>query len=68
MMIRDEQHYKVTLARVTRFRAALARVESAPSTGADPQLQQAGIDAMRAQLEALERELHEFETRHERTP
>lgn len=66
-MIRDEHQYRVTRARVTRFRAALASVESAPAAGADPQLQQAGIDAMRAQLEALERELRDYETRHDRT-
>ena len=67
-MIRDAHHYRVTQERVTRFRAALASVESTPATGANPQLQQAGIDAMRAQLEALERELREYETRHDGSP
>jgi len=67
-MIRDAHHYRVTQERVTRFRAALASVEANPAAGANPQLQQAGIDAMRAQLEALERELREYETRHEGSP
>jgi hypothetical protein len=62
-MIRDERHYRLTQAKVTKFRAALAKVEAKPPKDADPQLQEAGIDAMRAQLEALERELREYETR-----
>jgi len=66
-MIRDERHFRVTLAQVIRFRAALAKVEAAPATTSDPQLQQAGIDAMRAQLEALERELREYEARRDRS-
>jgi hypothetical protein len=67
-MIRDERQYRALQERVLRFRTTLATLEAAPVTGGDPRLQQAGIDAMRAQLEALERELQKYETRQKRSP
>jgi hypothetical protein len=66
-MIRDERQYRALQERVLRFRMTLASLEAAPATDADPRLQQAGIDAMRAQLEALERELRKYETRQKRS-
>ena len=65
-MIRDDRQYRITQERVERFRAALAKIDIERPTQADPRLQQAGIDAMRAQLEVLERELRAYATRHRR--
>ena len=66
-MIRDDQQYHAMQERVLRFRLALASLESETSSHADPRMRQAGIDAMRAQLDALERELHTYEAKRKRT-
>ena len=63
-MIRDERQYRITQERVDQFRIALASLKAnPPPTHTDPRLQQAGLDAMEAQLNALERELREYEAR-----
>jgi hypothetical protein len=62
-MIRDDRQYRVTQERVVRFRVALAMVERVQPPHADMHMRQAGIDAMRAQLDALERELREYDMR-----
>jgi hypothetical protein len=61
-MIRDERQYEMTLAIVGKYRAALATREAAPlPENIDPRLHQAGLDAVRAQLDELERDLRQYE-------
>jgi hypothetical protein len=65
-MIRDQRQYEVTQAVVGKCRAALATRAAAPPPGnIDPRLHQAGLDAVRAQLEELERDLRKYENRAE---
>jgi hypothetical protein len=66
-MIRDYRQYRAMQERVLRFRVALATVEAVNASNADPRMRQAGINAMRAQLVALEGELRAYETRQHRT-
>jgi hypothetical protein len=66
-MIRDDQQYRAIQERVLRFRVALANLETVNPSHADPRMRQAGIDAMRAQLDALERELQAYDARRNRT-
>jgi hypothetical protein len=65
-MIRDDRQYRAMQERVLRFRLALTSIETANDLN-DPRKRQAGIDAMRAQLDALERELQAYDTKRNRS-
>ena len=64
MTIRDERQYKARQAVVEQCRELLATKEAAPPESIDPQVHQAGLDAVRAQLEEIERDLREYEGKH----
>ena len=64
MSIQDERQYQVIRAVVEKCRALLAARAAAPAPeSVDSQLHQAGLDAVRAQLDELERDLREYEKR-----
>ncbi len=60
-MIKNEREFRITQAQAEKFRAAIAAATRArPPKGVAPKLHQVSIDAMRAQLGDLERELRDF--------
>jgi len=64
MAIRDERQYEMTRSVVGKCRAELVTRAAAPlPTNIDPRLHQAGLDAVRAQLDELERDLRQYENR-----
>lgn len=61
-MIKNERQYRITQARVEEFRQGIAQSEQEHRTSKlHPKLQQAQADALRSQLQSLERELREYE-------
>ena len=61
-MIKNERQYRITQARVEEFRQAVAESEQERrASKLHPKLQQAQTDALRSQLQTLERELREYE-------
>lgn len=61
-MIKNERQYRITQARVEEFRQAIAQAEQERRTiKLHPKLQQAQADALRSQLQTLERELREYD-------
>lgn len=61
-MIKNERQYRITQARVEEFRQGIVQSESErPTSRLHPKLQQAQTDALRSQLQTLERELREYE-------
>ena len=61
-MIKNERQYRITRARVEEFRQAVARSEEERRISTlHPKLQQAQADALRSQLQTLERELREYD-------
>jgi ribosome-binding protein aMBF1 (putative translation factor) len=61
-MIKNERQYRITQARAEGFRDAIARFEGERERGnLHPKLQKAQTDALRSQLETLERELNEYD-------
>ena|SRR5437867_1452419 len=61
-MIKNERQYRITQARAEEFRRALAQSEQERGTGKlHPKLQRAQGDALRSQLQTLERELREYD-------
>jgi ribosome-binding protein aMBF1 (putative translation factor) len=61
-MIKNERQYRITQARAEEFRQSVAEAERQRATSKlHPKLQQAQSDALRGQLQTLERELHEYE-------
>jgi ribosome-binding protein aMBF1 (putative translation factor) len=61
-MIKNERQYRITQARAEEFRRAIAKSEQEEaSRKLHPKLRQAQADALRSQLETLERELREYE-------
>jgi ribosome-binding protein aMBF1 (putative translation factor) len=61
-MIKNERQYRITQARAGEFRRAIAKSEEEQaSSKLHPKLRQAQRDALRSQLETLERELREYE-------
>ena len=61
-MIKNERQYRITQARLEEFRQGIAQSEKGRRTSKlHPKLQQAQVDALRSQLQTLERELREYE-------
>jgi ribosome-binding protein aMBF1 (putative translation factor) len=61
-MIKNERQYRITQARAEEFRRTIARSEhDQASRKLHPKLRQAQADALRSQLQTLERELREYE-------
>ena len=61
-MIKNERQYRITQARLEEFRQGIAQSEKERRTSKlHPKLQQAQGDALRSQLQTLERELREYE-------
>ena len=61
-MIKNERQYRITQARAEEFRRTIARSEQdQASRKLHPKLRQAQADALRSQLQTLERELREYE-------
>jgi len=61
-MIKNERQYRITQARVEEFRQAIAQAEQERRTiKLHPKLQQVQADALRSQLQTLERELREYD-------
>jgi len=58
-MIKNERQYRITQARAEEFRRGIAELEQERSSKLHPKLQQAQSDALRSQLQTLERELRE---------
>ena len=68
-MIKNEREYRITQAAAARFRASIAAAEQADRPmRVGPRLHRASMEAMRAQLAELERELRDFEALQTRTP
>jgi len=62
--IGHDQQYRATRDAAVRLRAAIEKAHaSPPDTGVHPRLHMAAIEAMRTQLEDLERQLREYEAR-----
>lgn len=61
-MIKNERQYRITQARAEEFRREIAHSEQEHGTSKlHPKLQQAQTEALRSQLQTLERELREYE-------
>ncbi len=61
-MIKNERQYRITQTRVEEFRERIAQWEENGRTSKlHPKLQKAQGDALRSQLETLERELAEYD-------
>jgi len=61
-MIKNERQYRITQTRVDEFRQTIARWEQERrASQLHPKLQKAQADALRSQLETLERELKEYD-------
>ena len=60
-MIKNERQYRITQARAEEFRRGIAELEQERSSKLHPKLQKAQSDALRSQLQTLERELREYE-------
>ena len=61
-MIKNERQYRITQARVEEFGQAIAQSEHERRTSKlHPKLHQAQADALRSQLQTLERELREYD-------
>jgi ribosome-binding protein aMBF1 (putative translation factor) len=61
-MIKNERQYRITQARAEEFRQSIVQSESERQTSKlHPKLQLAQTDALRSQLQTLERELREYE-------
>jgi len=61
-MIKNERQYRITQARVEEFHRAIAQAEQERRTiKLHPKLQQVQADALRSQLQTLERELREYD-------
>lgn len=61
-MIKNERQYRITQARVEEFRQGIVQSEAErPTNKLHPKLQRAQTDALRSQLQTLERELREYE-------
>jgi ribosome-binding protein aMBF1 (putative translation factor) len=61
-MIKNERQYRITQARAEEFRQSVARWEEERRTSSLPaKLQKVQGDALRSQLETLERELREYD-------
>lgn len=61
-MIKNERQYHTTKARAEKFVKAIRELTRSPQRVEYPVLHKAQIDAMRSQLEDLQRELKEYET------
>ena len=63
-MIKNERQYRITKAQAARFAKTLERLrQGSGGTGkVHPRIVQAQADAIRSQLEDLEREMREYET------
>jgi len=60
-MIKNERQYRITQARAEEFRRGIAQLEQEHSSKLHPKLQHAQSDALRSQLQTLERELREYD-------
>ena len=60
-MIRNEREYKVSRAAAARFRTALTAAAAGDRGGRDPRLRRMTVDAMRAQLKQLDRDLATYD-------
>ncbi|SRR6266496_5597460 len=61
-MIKNERQYRITQARANEFRQSIVESEEQRAKSKlQPKLQQAQTDALRSQLQTLERELLEYE-------
>jgi len=61
-MIKNERQYRITNAQAEKFAQALAELEaSEPAAGVHPILHKAQIDAMRGQLDELQRAVEEYD-------
>ncbi len=62
-MIKNERQYRITKAQAAKFEAALESflAQSAGDKMVQPRLLEAQADALRSQLESLQRELREYE-------
>ncbi len=60
-MIKNERQYRITQARAEECRQSLARWEERRTSTPHPKLQKAQADALRSQIETLERELAEYD-------
>jgi ribosome-binding protein aMBF1 (putative translation factor) len=61
-MIKNERQYRITQARAEEFRQGIAESQKNRDTSKlHPKLRRAQTDALRSQLETLERELDEYE-------
>ena len=60
-MIKNERQYRITKAQIEKFRSALDRVATHPSTHKHPILLKAERDALRSQLDDLLAEIAEYE-------
>jgi ribosome-binding protein aMBF1 (putative translation factor) len=61
-MIRNERQYRITRAQADKFTEAIAAAERAgPAPKVHPRLHKASLDAMRSQLEDLERDLKTYD-------
>src|SRR5216684_1146266 len=61
-MIKNERQYRITQARAEEFRQGIAQLErERRATKLHPKLQRAQSDALRSQLQTLERELREYD-------
>jgi len=61
-MIRNEREYRITKAQADKFRVAIEQAStSPPAKNVHPKLHTLSIDAMRVQLEDLDRQLHAYD-------
>jgi DNA-binding XRE family transcriptional regulator len=61
-MIRNERQYRITRAQADKFREAIeAGQRAGPPAKVHPRLHKASLDAMRSQLEDLERDLKTYD-------
>jgi ribosome-binding protein aMBF1 (putative translation factor) len=61
-MIKNERQYRITKAHAEKFVKAIREMTRSPQRGEHPVLRKAQIDALKSQLEDLQRELKEYET------
>lgn len=63
-MIKNERQYRITRSQAVRFAKTIENLEQHPGgpEGVHPRIAQAQRDALKSQLEDLERELREYES------
>jgi ribosome-binding protein aMBF1 (putative translation factor) len=61
-MIKNERQYRITKAQADKFEKAIEEMTMSPKREVHPVLRKAQLDALKSQLEDLQREIEEYET------